>query len=376
MHATAISHLPWDPKLAHLRGIAALLVLVFHVFHTFFGHWHPQPGFSGLGWLVEGHTGVTLFFVLSGYLFMSIALRMRGDINYFSFLRNRVLRIVPLYTVFFVVAVSIGRDSFRPMDFLYIVFSNIGLAPTSNQFITGAAWTIGVEFGFYMVFPFFARFAIEQGISYLPRLVLLLLLLKWGAYSVSEHPTHMIYSTLLGRLDQFLIGMWAAQLVKGSSIASLRAGLHGIWLMLAAIAVWAGLEIQSLSASYFLTNPVQPAWVLWPSLDALLWSLLLVTYTLWRGTFGSLIEKVLARAGEISFSIYLWHALVIHGLLRALGDAWPGLLSQATWHLWAVLFTVIVLVFTWIIASISHKVIELPFTQLRTRYGEAPPSAA
>ena len=374
MHPSAVSHLPWDPKLAHLRGMAALIVLVFHVFHTFFGHWQPQARFSGIGWIVEGHTGVTLFFVLSGYLFMSIAMRMNGDINYRSFLRNRVLRIFPLYIVFFVVAISIGRDAFRPMDFLYVIFSNIGLAPTSNQFITGAAWTIGVELGFYIVFPFLARFALEQGPSYLPRLVLLLLLLKWGAYSMSDRPTHMIYSTLLGRLDQFLIGMWAAQLVKGVFSAQLRSGLHGGFLFAAAFGVWAALEAQSLWASYFLANPIQGAWVLWPTFEALMWSLLLVTYASWQGSFGVLIEKVLARAGEISFSIYLWHALVIHALVRALGDQWPHLLSKASWHVWAVVFTVTVIAVTWVIASLSYKTIELPFTQLRRRYG-APSTA-
>jgi peptidoglycan/LPS O-acetylase OafA/YrhL len=354
--------------------MAALIVLVFHVFHTFFGHWQPQARFSGIGWIVEGHTGVTLFFVLSGYLFMSIAMRMNGDINYRSFLRNRVLRIFPLYIVFFVVAISIGRDAFRPMDFLYVIFSNIGLAPTSNQFITGAAWTIGVELGFYIVFPFLARFALEQGPSYLPRLVLLLLLLKWGAYSMSDRPTHMIYSTLLGRLDQFLIGMWAAQLVKGVFSAQLRSGLHGGFLFAAAFGVWAALEAQSLWASYFLANPIQGAWVLWPTFEALMWSLLLVTYASWQGSFGVLIEKVLARAGEISFSIYLWHALVIHALVRALGDQWPHLLSKASWHVWAVVFTVTVIAVTWVIASLSYKTIELPFTQLRRRYG-APSTA-
>jgi peptidoglycan/LPS O-acetylase OafA/YrhL len=373
MPAPTISHLQWNPRLAHLRGAAAILVLIFHTFHTFFGHWDPQPRFSGLGWIVEGHTGVTLFFVLSGYLFMSIALHLGSDIDYRAFLRNRVLRIVPLYLVFFMVAISIGRDTFRPMDVLYIVFSNLGLAPTSNQFITGAAWTIGVEFGFYLVFPFLARFAMGQGLGYLPRLVALLLLLKWGAYTVSEHSTHMLYSTLLGRLDQFIVGMWAAQLACGVWKPRLVSGggLHGGWLVGSALAVWGALEVLSLTASYFESAPRQGAWVLWPTLEALLWAALLVVYTHWRGHFWPKVEGWLARAGEISFSIYLWHALVVHGLLLALGSRWPGMLEFASWHVWAVLFVLLVLSVSWVIASVSHRTIELPFTQLRRRYGEA-----
>jgi peptidoglycan/LPS O-acetylase OafA/YrhL len=366
----AIFHLPWNPRLAHLRGAAALLVLLFHVFHSFFGHWQPQPGFSGLGWLVEGHTGVTLFFVLSGYLFMSIAQQQHGTLHYGAFLRNRVLRVAPLFLLFYLVAISIGRDAFRPMDILYVVFSNIGQAPTSNQFITGAAWTVGLEFTFYLVFPFIARFALQHGLGYLPRLVLLLLLLKWGAYTVSDRSTHMIYSTLLGRLDQFLVGMLAAQWVAAwQARQASRTTLSGAWLVAAGVALWAALEAQSLHASYFLSAPKQMAWVLWPTLEAALWAAVLVAYTHWRGGLGRWADAFLARAGEISYSIYLWHALVIHALLLAIGPLLAQWLQWAPWHVWAVLITLATLSGTWVLATLSYRVIERPFASLRRGYG-------
>ncbi|MGC8720031.1 MAG: acyltransferase family protein [Thermodesulforhabdaceae bacterium] len=207
-------NLSWDPRLAHVRCIAALLVFVFHVFHVFFGHWQPQPGFSGIGFIVEGYTGVSLFFVLSGYLFMSIAIRSKGRIDYVKFIRNRFLRVFPLFLFVFFVSISMHRDQFQPQDILYLFFSNIGKPPTSNYFITGAAWTISVEFTFYLIFPFIARFTLEQGARYLIKFILLVLIFRTAAYFVIERSTHMIYSTLLGRTDQFLIGMLAAYLVQ------------------------------------------------------------------------------------------------------------------------------------------------------------------
>src|SRR5690606_20102238 len=120
----ASANLPWNPRLAHLRFLAYLIVLAFHTYHSFFGNWQAKTQFSGFGWVVEGHTGVSLFFVLSGYLFMSIALRAQGDIQYVSFMKNRFLRVFPLFIVVFIVAISINRDLFQPQDVLYLFFSN------------------------------------------------------------------------------------------------------------------------------------------------------------------------------------------------------------------------------------------------------------
>ena len=290
-HAGASANLTWNPRLAHLRGMAALLVLAFHVFHSFHGQWRPFPWATGFGWLVEGHTGVSLFFVLSGFLFMNIAQRAGGVIDYGAFMRNRVLRIFPLFVVVFFVAISIGRDAFRPQDALYLVFSNLGDAPTSKQFMTGAAWTISVEFTFYLVFPFVARFALAQGPGYLFRLIGLLLLLKAGAWLASERPTHMIYSTLLGRLDQFLIGMLAAQLAAQFRLRV----LHGVWVVGAAALMWALLELQMRRASYFLPQPRQAFWLVWPTVEAMGWAAVISTYVNWRGTAWNWLGRSLER---------------------------------------------------------------------------------
>lgn len=359
---SASANLPWNPRLAHLRCIAALLVLLFHTYHSFFGHWQAKPDAHGFGWLVEGHTGVSLFFVLSGYLFMSIALRSNGALDYWRFLRNRILRVFPLFVLVFVVAISVGRDAFRPMDALYVLFSNLGDAPTSKQFMTGPAWTISVEFTFYLVFPFLARFAIEQGPAYLLRLIGLLLLFKLGAFLVSERPTHMIYSTLLGRMDQFLIGMLAAQY----ALRHMTGTLHGGWVLVTALVMGLLLEAQARWASYFLPEQVQPAWLAWPTVEALGWAAVILAYAHWRGALWAPLGRWLERGGEISFSLYLWHALIIYLATRWLGTpAWLG-----DWRLDALVITAGVLAASWGVAHLSYRTIEAPFLNLRGRYSK------
>ena len=141
------------PRLDQLRGLAVLLVMGFHIFHYFFHHWQPLSEKWYLGLISEGHTGIGLFFVLSGCIFTLIALGS-SEIRYGQFIKNRFIRIFPLFLLIFFVSISIGRNQFEASDILYLFFSNLGSAPTSNSFVTGSAWTISIEFTFYFLFPF------------------------------------------------------------------------------------------------------------------------------------------------------------------------------------------------------------------------------
>lgn len=360
-------NLPWNPRLAHIRCIAALLVFVFHVFHIFFGHWQPQQRFSGIGFIVEGYTGVSLFFVLSGYLFMSIALRARGRINYVDFIRNRFLRVFPLFLFVFFVSISISRDKFQPQDILYLFFSNIGAPPTSNHFITGAAWTISVEFTFYLIFPFIARFTLEQGARYLLKFLLLLLIFRTGAYFAAERSTHMIYSTLIGRTDQFLIGMMAAYIVQHSKIGEYlnRRGVGLVPLLTAGALLWAAIEGMSLTASYFSPHPKHPAWIVWPIVEAMLWACILVAWVFNRYSLPKIVNRFLEKGGEISYSIYLLHGVIIFLTSQVFP---PPLQWTGNWRLDAIIVTVGLLIITWSVSLVSYTTIEAPFLRLRKAY--------
>ena len=344
------------------------MIFLFHVFHHYYQNWQPAPERPWLGLLVEGHTGIGLFFTLSGFLFMLIALR-GGAIDYGRFVRNRFLRIFPLFVTVFVVAISIGRDQFRAADVLYLFFSNLGTAPTSNTFVTGAAWTISIEFAFYLVFPFLAGFAIAGGPGYLGRLLIVLLLFKLAAYGVTERSTHMLYSTLVGRFDQFLIGMLAAQLFTKHAGWLARHGGKLLWV--AVVVVPLNSAIQAHYASYFLPVAKKAFWITWSLQEAVGWALLIVAYQSAAPRWPGWLERGLLRGGEISFSFYMLHGLVIFTVHRWLGPLAPagkplvdGLLNAA------LLFPL-----CWIAASLSYETIERPFLGLRKRYLGPSPGA-
>ena len=151
------------PRLDHLRLLAACLVVAVH----FIGL-HPPAG-QAIHFLLapirQGHTGVTLFFVLSGFLFTVIS--FKKSVSYPSFLLNRILRIYPLYTVgilsgmFMLGEFAYLNKVFRGAEWTWLTPYNIASAwspfATPGAFIANdyfaQLWSISVELQFYLVFP-------------------------------------------------------------------------------------------------------------------------------------------------------------------------------------------------------------------------------
>src|SRR5215475_8113176 len=99
--AAAPVSLAYVPQLDGLRGLAVVLVVIYHSGYLTAG-WGPRP-FPG------GFIGVDLFFALSGFLITSqlaSQLERRGHIDLRQFATRRIRRLVPAL-VFAVVGVAI-----------------------------------------------------------------------------------------------------------------------------------------------------------------------------------------------------------------------------------------------------------------------------
>ena len=352
-------NIPYLPRLDHLRFYAAFLVFLFHFYHFASGSWVPGSTDNILIAIAnEGYAGVSLFFVLSGFIFTLIG--YGKEIRYKNFMINRFLRIFPLFLFMFFIAISASRDQFNPADVFYIFFSNLGHAPTSNTLLTGAAWSISIEFTFYMIFPFLVAFYSRYGARYLLKIILIMILMRYGAYLMFPEIVKPFYSTLLGRLDQFLIGMlYAGLYLKHKQIFS--SYLHLVFsVVLLLVAFWyLNSTISMLSGDNHMKQ-----WVVWLTVEAALWGYFMLAYLTVSARYGVKLGRYLCKMGEMSYSIYLMHTLIVVIWVKKIGVI--TIVSNPQYNL--LLNSLMAFPLVLLLAHLSYTTIERPFLTLRRRY--------
>ena len=153
------------PELDGVRGLAILMVLLYH-----FRHGYPpmlrelDKKILGLGW-----SGVDLFFVLSGFLISGILLDTMEARNYYwSFYGRRILRIFPLYLIavfgYFQVLVPLAAHFRHPTlsgasreIWFWLHASNFPAAEAYKEKFLPHFWSLSVEEQFYLMWPLLIR---------------------------------------------------------------------------------------------------------------------------------------------------------------------------------------------------------------------------
>ncbi|MFJ8588201.1 acyltransferase family protein [Streptomyces sp. NPDC093595] len=361
----------------HLRAVAAVLVVLYHGCQLLTARIEGRPRFvPATDWLYssnpaatlvfEGHTGVALFMVLSGFV-LTVGAHGR-PVRYGRFLTNRLLRIYPLYLVVAVLGMATHVSLPGFADLLRVLtFTTPGLP------YGGVFWTLGVEMQFYLLFPLLLRLLTERGPAALLRLLAAVSLLRALVWLSSPAPgphTAALYLGLAGRIDQFLLGMLAAW-VYVRHRERLRAARWAApaALCLALAALWTFNQLHG-----FVSD--SPLKLVWSGTEGAVWALVVAAYAAAgpRGT-GGRVSRWLARLGEVSFSLYLTHFLVLTLLCeRADVHDWvPGALPAVGG---AFLVTVVVaLPVTVAVSFVTYHAIELPFLRLRRPYLTAPAAA-
>ena len=138
-----------------IRGLAILLVLIFHWFPS--NHW--------INTLPNGPIGVTLFFVLSGFLITRILLHNKTQQPFSSYIKNflarRALRIFPIYYLVLICVallyhahIAIQTDFYQhPLPF-FAYYYNFFLEQSKNwNDQLSPYWSLAVEEQFYLFWP-------------------------------------------------------------------------------------------------------------------------------------------------------------------------------------------------------------------------------
>ena len=347
-------------RLNHLRFFAAFLL----VLHHFKGGLNFNNNFNldsvFILWIENGSTGVSLFLVLSGYLFCIICGGGEYKIQYNKFIYNRILRIFPLLIIIFSCIICINRQNSSPMDILRLITLqfNTGNSYTGwghEYYPSGPIWTIAVEFQFYLLFPFLMIFLKKYGIKYIFMLILFINIIKFNISILNGGDIYYnLYHTAIGRLDQFLVGIFFGYLYlkdEGKSLFLVKNSFISILLL-----------FSCLSSMFFFSKTT----IVYSSfsflLEALCWGSFIILYQNLSLNLPQIIDYFFDKMGEISFSVYLLHLPVGLMVQKILNLPVANNISTLCFQ-WLIIVPIIFL-----LAFLSYSVVEKPFMSLRKQY--------
>lgn len=332
--------------------------------------WHHAPVWQdgSLRILTRGFVGVDFFFVLSGFLITTLLVRERratGRISLKGFYWRRILRIVPVY--FLVVTVVCvyyiflkgERQYLELAPYYYLFLSNflVGDIPT-----LGPTWSLSVEEQYYMLWPLL--------LVLLPARALLpvlagLVVLNLAAITGALTPLG-ITAVEAGPLVFKMFNATYAPILIGSALAILldRAGSFD---RLARIAGHRLAPLITFAVLLLLLQVLPQDLRGWPNL---------VMHLTMAACLATLVVREdnalrpvlsfppIARVGEISYGIYLYHLLALHVVNVSLGQA--GMQDPWTVMLLYALLSIA-------IAEVSFRTWERWFLRLKDkRFGRVP----
>jgi len=377
MDSPAVRGRQYVSSLTGLRGVAALFVFIFH-----YGYFNPgirlDLAIPVVGYVLQfpfgfGFAGVDLFFVLSGFLlslpFARANLAGTSHQPLWRYYKRRLLRVFPAYYAQLAIILAVGGwfVTWRPLDYTALLahvfmFFNIGWNPV--QPLVGVWWTLPVEFSFYLLLPFIASFMrpARWTIFLLGGILLSLLYRLWAVDHFAAAPDGTVFlaaSQLPGYLPEFLLGASAALLVQW---LDLRTGFHpspnlldGLFLVGAGFAVlWLWQVVLPNGDNYWLGH-----WSMIFAPLALGLPLSIMVASMYLGSrIGRLLfaNPLIYFLGLISYSLYLWHFVVLQQAGVVLGEAFSGLQGISKF---LISLSLVVLV-----ASVSYFLFERPFFRL------------
>jgi peptidoglycan/LPS O-acetylase OafA/YrhL len=366
------------PELESLRGIAILLVFAYHADGVLVGPKHHASPL--LAFARAGHTGVALFFILSGFLlslpFLAEAAGGRRQARREYYLR-RAFRILPLYWTAVLVATALSvrsladlNDAWPFLIFAKALASQYALWPYSIGW-----WSLATEVQFYLVLPLLPLVACSRRRTACALAVYAIVYATFLA-RLWHLPTLQwqleLHSNLFGRGPLFLWGVFAAWLYRthGATIRDrlartpwIRSG--GADVALVALFIALGYLLRWAVVQGFWGAEVAPHHV-WHLVEGALWTgvLLLLLLAPLR-TKACFTNPVLGGIGIVSFSLFIIHIPAVSIAILHLRDRYPDTLT--TWNAGSAAVMAGLFVACLAASVVTYWTIERPFLVRKAR---------
>lgn len=322
---TNLAELKYIPSLDGLRGIAILLVLIFH-----FGIWKS-------GWI-----GVQLFFVLSGYLISRILIaskksKFKSYLSSFYF--RRILRIFPIYfSYLFLISLCFLIFEY-PNDFcskaIFLFTYTFNYYGILNNYDSGSGlfihlWSLSVEEQFYIFWPLLIFLFNRRNLFFISILIVVIIpffRLGFGVFLSGNENQFFVGNTLyyntLSHFDAFALG----GLLNFIDFKAIRERVvYSIVMFSIILFLTLGLInslIQGSDLKEYLHNLGYPflsttnSIYFWgfSSLNLLFASIILLLLYNFHKNSSDLVSKILSHKiivfiGKISYGMYLYHMFI------------------------------------------------------------------
>ena len=360
-----------------LRGIAVLLVLIFHIA----GQQSAALGANPLhdGWVRsgpwnQGYAGVDLFFVISGFIMVYVTRNMESGLSSVgSFLYKRAARIYPLWWVFagimglyyFAAHGMWGAPELKgltPPAIGYFVKSLL-LIPQDNLPVLGLGWSLIYEMQFYLIFAVFLC---------APRRFLPAALGLWAVINIAGYAAG---GTDMGPIGEVVFSPLSLEFIAGAAVGFLV--LRRVDIAPKAVLIFGCVSTVLCVMAYTDKSNTLTSWgrvaVYTLPFAAMVYGAVTLEQ---KGQLSP--SQWLVAIGNWSYSLYLSHYLVLIVIVRAGREAAPFLpdglvnrFSLGAAGIWDNLaFTVIAIILSVLIAAISYNFIERPLLKtMRRRSG-------
>lgn len=279
-----------------IQGLRALAVIVVIIFH--------------LGFLPNGYLGVDVFFVISGYLIIGIINKdfLNDSYSIKDFYLRRFRRIIPLVLLTGLVSLLLGSYFMLPDDLENLSQSIIATNFFSNnilQLITTRnywdvmneykplmhTWSLGVEEQFYIVIPFLFLLSSRKNNKIFAIILVATLASALAYVFYGDEPVK--FYMLPMRFFEISIGGLAALKARGFKSNSLVSSLSFFTLLV------------FLLFDFGLPGELE-------TIVTVLATVMLIVYNRSSFSINRLLEsRVAVYIGTISFSLYMWHQLVL-----------------------------------------------------------------
>jgi peptidoglycan/LPS O-acetylase OafA/YrhL len=293
------------------------LFRLFLAISVLFTHVAKPNWYTGLG----GELAVESFFLISGFYMSRILSTTYRSKRHFYI--NRALRILPIYyVVLFVTIIQLaffakvgigtifnwpdtrseylaflpnisifGSDWVQFLNLTHDALSPVGVSDgigsASKFLVIVPAWTLGLEFTFYLIAPFVIRLS-KRDLTFIVVFFFAVRIL-FGAFGYSQDPWS--YRFIVFELPVFFLGVLAEKL-KASGRFQSEISNRGIYPVVVAFYLISGFTIQHTSIEY-------------PYLLAVTFS-----FTLFILLFSTNTKRD-RKIGELSYPLYLCHILTI-----------------------------------------------------------------